>query len=109
MAEQIFLQLTVMHGGQQEVDIAHHLQADEVITHLNRRDLHELKVSRQLREHQHTRHAQIIALTAAAMVSQIQKADQAEANEYWTKPLEVAQSSQVLDSLHSSMLVGLNS
>ena len=64
-------------------------------------------VSRQLRKHQHTCHTQIIALTAEAMVSQIQKADPARVNECWTKPLQVAQSIQVLNSLHSSKLVGL--
>ncbi len=83
-------QLTVARSGQEGIDIARRLRPDAVVTDMNLPDLHGLDVIRQLRQLEDTRHCLIVALSADAVEAQSRRALDAGANEYWTKPLDLA-------------------
>ena len=90
VARQTDWQLTVARTGQEGVDLARHLRPDVVAVDMNLPDLHGLEVIRQIRLHEESLHTLIVALSADAMNSQIQRARSAGADEYWTKPLNLA-------------------
>lgn len=83
--------LHVAEEGEAGVQAALRLRPDLTLIDMNLPDISGLEVLRRLREHQSTRELRCIALSADAMQDQISAALAAGFDDYWTKPIDLAQ------------------
>jgi signal transduction histidine kinase/ActR/RegA family two-component response regulator len=83
-------QLHVARDGGEGVEMARTLRPDLALVDMNLPDFNGLEVLRQLRADELTRAMPCIALSADAMVEQIETALAAGFDDYWTKPIDLA-------------------
>ncbi len=83
--------LQVVGSGQLGLARAAELQPDAVLIDMNLPDMNGAEVVRRLRADSRTRALRCIALSADVMAEQIDTALAAGFDDYWTKPIDVAQ------------------
>ncbi len=74
--------------GTQGLELAHELHPDLILLDMQLPDMTGLDVMERLRADATTRGLLVVALSASAMESDIAKARDAGASEYWTKPID---------------------
>lgn len=92
-------QLHLADNGAAGLQLAHELQPDLMLIDINLPDTNGLALVARLRADERTRALRCVALSADAMTEQIESARRVGFDDYWTKPIDVAQVLGKIDEL----------
>jgi len=84
------VQVTVADDGASGLQEAERARPDVVLLDMQLPDMNGLAVLRRLRAHPGTRAVPVIALSASALPDEVAAARAAGADDYWTKPIQLA-------------------